>query len=96
MTQERMKDLNIKKIGNIFLVAFGGVTFSANAADLRKLADGLQFMLRADVPSGDAVHALICEVAPPPLVVSETAVRQLRPLLEELTRRRRTEAPCPA
>jgi hypothetical protein len=35
-----------------------------------------------------SVSSLIAEVVPPPLVVSETAVRQLRPLLEELIRRR--------
>lgn len=37
----------------------------------------------------DEIDALINEVAPPPLVVSEPAVRQLRPLLLELIARRK-------
>lgn len=39
----------------------------------------------------DEIDALINEVAPPPLVVSEPAVRQLRPLLLELIARRKAE-----
>jgi hypothetical protein len=37
-----------------------------------------------ELPRKDEVYALIAEVVPPPLCVSETAVRQLWPLLEEL------------
>jgi hypothetical protein len=44
--------------------------------------------LSAEPVAETSVSSLIAEVAPPPLVVSETAVRQLRPLLEELIRRR--------
>lgn len=54
----------------------------------------------AEVPSGDTVRLsietqiqlLINEVAPPPLVVSGTAIRQLQPLLVELIARRKQDA----
>lgn len=39
-------------------------------------------------PMDAAIEALVNEVAQPPLVVSETALRQLRPLLQELVERR--------
>jgi hypothetical protein len=49
--------------------------------------------LSAEPVAETSVSSLIAEVAPPPLVVSETAVRQLRPLLEELIRRRASAPP---
>lgn len=58
-------------------------------AELRKLRSQES---KEDVP-GDEIDALVAEVCPPALVVSDTAVRQLRPLLEELLRLRRQETP---
>lgn len=40
----------------------------------------------------DKVNAMVTATVPAPLCVSETALRQLRPLLEELIRRREKDA----
>jgi len=44
---------------------------------------------KAMAPTLDEIDALVCEVAPPPLCVSRTAIEQLRPLLVELLQRRK-------
>lgn len=78
-------EANRYRVGVIFFMKINGeeVNFAAGAT----MAG--EFLEHRPLPDmDDKIAALVTEVAPPGLVVSETAIAQLRPLLVELILRR--------